>query len=212
MSGGQMVDPFDAALHWSRVVAILRGSTAAHIPAAATVLIELGIDVLEMPLTTPGALEAIAEVRSAHPDAFVGAGTVLSAIDAESAIDAGAQFLVAPAACPGMVSVAAARGLPSLPGFLTPSEALASVAGGATHVKLFPASATTPDLLRQMLVPLPHLKVVPTGGVDLEAAHRWISSGAVAVGVGSPLLGDALETGDLVGLATRAAQWRAELG
>ncbi|MGN6333173.1 MAG: bifunctional 4-hydroxy-2-oxoglutarate aldolase/2-dehydro-3-deoxy-phosphogluconate aldolase [Motilibacteraceae bacterium] len=200
-----------AAIESTRIVAILRATEPTRLVPAAAVLVEQGIEVLEFPLTTPGALDAVASARAALPSALVGAGTVLCAADAERAFQAGAQFVVSPTVAPDVIELAVHHGAAALPGAFTPTEALDCVRRGASHVKLFPAAATSPEFVRQVLAPLPDVRFVPTGGVGLEAAARWLAAGAVGVGVGSPLLGDALETGRFAELAERARRWRAAL-
>jgi 2-dehydro-3-deoxyphosphogluconate aldolase/(4S)-4-hydroxy-2-oxoglutarate aldolase len=204
-----LLEAVSAAIERTHVVAILRASAPTHLVDAAATLVGQGIDVLELPLTTPGALEAIASARERLGDsAFVGAGTVLTAAQARDAVAAGAQFLVSPATCLDVVAVAVEHGIVSLPGAFTATEVLACQQAGASHIKLFPASQATPGLLGQLFGPFPGLRFVPTGGVGLTDAPGWLSAGACAVGVGSPLVGDALETGDLDALAARAWAWR----
>lgn len=197
----------------SPVIAILRASSAEHLVAAAEVLVSEGITTLEFPLTTPGVLGAIAGARALLGSrAAVGAGTVLSAEDASYAIAAGAQFTVSPAVCSAATREAAALGVPAIPGAMTPTEVLTCVADGAFMVKLFPAVTLGPTFIKQMKAPLPSVKFVATGGVGLAEASGYLDAGASSLGVGSPLIGDALETGDLAALRLRARAWADALG
>lgn len=197
----------------SPVIAILRASTAEHLVAAAEVLVQEGITTLEFPLTTPGVFEAITAARTLLGErAAVGAGTVLTAADASAAIAAGAQFTVSPAVCSEATREAAARNIPAVPGAMTPTEVLACVADGAFMVKLFPAVTLGAGFIKQIKAPLPSVKFVATGGVGLNDAQAYLAAGASSLGVGSPLLGDALETGDLDALRLRARAWAQTLG
>jgi 2-dehydro-3-deoxyphosphogluconate aldolase / (4S)-4-hydroxy-2-oxoglutarate aldolase len=200
------------AIRRSRLVAILRASQPDRLVAGAEVLAEEGITTLELPLTSPGALDAIGRtVATLEGRAIVGAGTVRSLEDARRAIDVGAGFLVTPALCLPAVEYAVDRDIAVLPGVMTPTEINAALAAGAQMVKLFPAASLGPDHLGLMRVPFPELEAVPTGGVGLDHAASWLAAGAVALGVGSPLSGDALESGDMGGLRERARAWKAAL-
>lgn len=192
-----------------RVVAILRGSSAAHACRAAEVIAGAGVRLLEVSLTTPDALAAIAELTaSLPPGCLVGAGTVLTAADAEAAAGAGAAFLVTPAVTPS-VRRGVELGVPVLAGALTPTEIWTAMDAGAAAIKLFPASFGGVAHLAALRQPLPGVPFVPVGGVDRDAADAYLAAGAVAVGVGSPLVGRAAEDGDLAGLAARAASFAA---
>jgi 2-dehydro-3-deoxyphosphogluconate aldolase/(4S)-4-hydroxy-2-oxoglutarate aldolase len=178
--------------------------------AGALVLADEGVEALEFPLTSPGALDAISEAAGAlDGQAMVGAGTVCNVDDARRAIDAGARFLVSPSVSVPVIEHAVAHDATALPGTFTPTEISVATAAGAELVKLFPAASHRPEFLRQLRVPLPHVGVVPTGGIALQAASEWLAAGAVALGIGTPLTGESLETGDFAGLRTRARTWRA---
>ncbi len=188
----------------SGVMAILRAPTAQYVERAADVLIDAGITCIELTLTVPGALDAVARLaRDLPPGVALGVGTVITAQQAVDALDAGAGFLVSPAICPDVQSVAAAQGVPFYPGAWTPSEVLTAWQGGAAAVKLFPAVSGGPGHLRRLRDPLPDVPLVPTGGVAVEDVSGYLQAGAVAVGVGTPLLGDALTGGDLAELRER---------
>jgi len=163
---------------------------AAPLRAAATALAAGGIDIIEVTLTTPGALEAIAELASDEglKGCMVGAGTVLDVKAAREVIARGARFVVSPTFDRFVVRYCNDHYVPCLPGALTPTELLAASRAGASAVKLFPASAVGPRYLREVLAPLPFLRVVPSGGVSLENAGEWIRAGAAAVSMGSALV------------------------
>lgn len=187
------------------VVAILRARTAAHVDAVTDTLLDAGITCVELTLTVPGAVAILARLAERLPAAAaLGAGTVTDLAEARQAIDAGARFLVSPAVCTEVVDYGVARGLPCYPGAWTPTEALTAWRHGASAVKLFPAASGGPAHLRRLRDPLPHIPFVPTGGIDIDHVRDYLAAGAVAVGLGGPLLGDALTTGDTTALRVRA--------
>lgn len=173
-----------ARIRAQRVVGILR---CAEPVAVGTPLIEGGVDVVEVPLGVPGALEAISSLSDAFPSALVGAGTVMSPADARAAVDAGARFLLSPVLRPEVVEAAHAADVAAVPGAFTPTEIDACMAAGADLVKLFPADRLTPADLRVLLAALPGVPLVPTGGITAANAAEWLAAGAVAVGVGGGL-------------------------
>ncbi|RAJ38480.1 2-dehydro-3-deoxyphosphogluconate aldolase/(4S)-4-hydroxy-2-oxoglutarate aldolase [Kitasatospora sp. SolWspMP-SS2h] len=189
-----------------KVLAVVRADTPDLAVACLRTLAGAGITALEVSLTTPGALDAIARARAdSPPDVLIGAGTVLTAEHAELAAAAGASFAVTPGLTPGAPR-STALGLPLLCGALTPTEVLAALDAGATAVKVFPAATHGPGYLRDLLAPLPHAPLIAIGGIDADAAPRYLAAGARVVGVGSPLLGDAGRGGSLTALAERAAR------
>ncbi|MFB7113037.1 bifunctional 4-hydroxy-2-oxoglutarate aldolase/2-dehydro-3-deoxy-phosphogluconate aldolase [Streptomyces sp. NPDC056291] len=194
-----------AALRAHRLLAIVRGSDPDAALTTVLTLAEEGVILIEVSLSGRDALDVIARARAAlGPDATLGAGTVLSTEDARAAHKAGAAFLVTPAVGDG---VAAGRelGLPVLAGVMTPTDILQALRLGADALKLFPAgSAGGPGYLRDLRGPFPDLPFVPVGGVDAEAAAAYLRGGATAVGVGSPLIGDAAEGGSITALRERA--------
>lgn len=192
-----------------RLLAIIRGSDPAAAIAAGVVLAESGIRFLEVSLVTTDALRVIAEIGRRIPDGCVlGAGTVLTREDVARAEEAGAKFMVTPALTDS-VAESVARGIPVLAGAFTPTEVVSALKMGATAVKLFPSSLGGPAYLRALRDPLPLVPFVPVGGVNAALALEYLAAGAVAVGVGSPLLGDATRGGDLDALRSRAAEFHA---
>ncbi|MEU0156122.1 bifunctional 4-hydroxy-2-oxoglutarate aldolase/2-dehydro-3-deoxy-phosphogluconate aldolase [Micromonospora fulviviridis] len=189
------------------LLAIVRGADPDACVASVRVLAEAGVHLVEVSLTSTGALDVISRLARSGLPLTLGAGTVLTEQDARDARDAGAVFAVTPGYGAG-VDEAARLGMPVLAGCLTPTDVIAADQAGHI-VKLFPASAVGPAYLRALRDPLPHTDVVPVGGVDLDAAREYLASGAAAVGVGSPLLGDAPHGGDLAALADRAVRFRA---
>ncbi|MFJ8793017.1 bifunctional 4-hydroxy-2-oxoglutarate aldolase/2-dehydro-3-deoxy-phosphogluconate aldolase [Streptomyces sp. NPDC102462] len=198
---------FTNELQRNRLVAIVRGSDPKAALAGVLALAEEGVRLIEISLTTPDAETVITRaVEETGADAVIGAGTVVTRQDALRARDAGAQWMVTPALDNGFEH-AVALGVPVLAGALTPTEAVTAMRSGAAAVKLFPASLGGPGYLRALRDPLPDTPFVPVGGVDAEAARAYFAAGAVAVGAGSPLLGDAAQGGDLAQLRVRAREF-----
>ncbi|MFC4585849.1 bifunctional 4-hydroxy-2-oxoglutarate aldolase/2-dehydro-3-deoxy-phosphogluconate aldolase [Sphaerisporangium corydalis] len=201
------VTPFGEVLAARRLVAIVRGSDAGAALRTVVALAEEGVELIEVSLVTRDALGVISRARAALGGAaWLGAGTVLTGDDARVAADAGASYLVTPGVS-AAVSAGHRLGLPVLAGALTPTEVVAALAAGASAIKLFPASLGGVPYLRALRDPFPDVPFVPVGGVDAEAATAYLRAGAVAVGVGSPLMGDAASGGDLDGLRTRARRF-----
>ncbi|MFJ8764024.1 bifunctional 4-hydroxy-2-oxoglutarate aldolase/2-dehydro-3-deoxy-phosphogluconate aldolase [Streptomyces clavifer] len=197
-------------LRRERVIAIVRGTDTKAAERSVHILREEGIALIEVSLTTPDAAGIIARSSREAGGALIGAGTVLTGDDARAVQQAGAAFVVTPALAEGSVT-AHALGLPVVAGALTPTEIVRAVAEGASAVKLFPASVGGPAYLRSLREPLPEVPFVPTGGVDAEAAHAYLEAGALAVGVGSPIMGDAPHGGDPDALRERCRAFLATL-
>lgn len=197
MSSGAVTD----AIVSSGVVAILRAPSADAFAAVGEVLVEAGITAIEVTLTSRGALDAIAGLRRQLPERVaIGAGTVLGLQDAKASMAAGAQFLISPVYLPELDGLE----VPVYPGAYTPSEIFAASRGGAPLVKLFPAGAVGPRYLKDVHGPFPGIRIMPTGGVEIDDIAAWIGAGAAAVGLGGPLLGDAATGGSLAELGVRA--------
>ena len=193
-----------AGIRETRLVAIVRGTDGGAAAKAALAAMEEGFRYVEIALTTPDALAAIRDVRAAAPaGCFVGAGTVLTAQDVELVAEAGGQFTVTPALAES-IEASAARGIPVLAGALTPTEAYEAMTRGATAVKLFPASIGGPGYLKALRDPFPGIPFIAVGGVGLDEAAAYWQAGAVAVGLGGPLFGDAGSGGDLAPVRERA--------
>jgi 2-dehydro-3-deoxyphosphogluconate aldolase/(4S)-4-hydroxy-2-oxoglutarate aldolase len=187
-----------------RLVAIVRTHDADLAVPLAEAIIGGGIFSIEVALTTPRALETIAELvsRFAHR-ALVGAGTVRNALDASSAIAAGARFLVSPDFDERVLEKARSAQIPYVPGALTPSEVGKILAAGVDLIKIFPAVRLGPGYVQDLLGPFPQLRAIPTGGIDLSNAAEFLKAGAVALGVGSSLTNGTGRSG-LPGVTARA--------
>jgi 2-dehydro-3-deoxyphosphogluconate aldolase/(4S)-4-hydroxy-2-oxoglutarate aldolase len=176
-----------------KIVAVIRLHDYKHAVATARALVAGGIPILEFTLTGQGAIDAVMATRKALGDSVVaGVGTVLKADDAEAAIGAGAQFVVTPAVRPAVIAACVNRQTLSIAGGLTPTELLAAHEAGSELVKVFPAQVGGPRYIKDVLAPLPFLKLVPTGGVSAENARDFLAAGAVAVGIGGNLVSNRL--------------------
>ena len=189
-----------------RVIAIVRLPAPEPVVRVGRELADAGVAALEVALTTPGALDAIAALRKDLADrCAVGAGSVRTPSDVAAARAAGAQFLVTPTTRVNVLDAARRDNLPVVCGAFTPTEIDVAWSAGATLVKLFPASLGGPTYLREVLAPLPDVPLVPTGGVTPDSVHAWAAAGAVAVGVGSALVNAAeVAAGDWAALRRRA--------
>ena len=171
------------------VVAVIRMKDPANVRATVDALVAGGVRALEVTMTVPRAVELIRELAPTMPAGFLlGAGTVTDAATARAVIDAGASFIVGPVFRPEVIAACHERDVPAIPGCFSPTEILAAHEAGADIIKVFPATALGPQFIKDVRAPLPHVKLMPTGGVTLDNAGDWIRAGAVAVGVGSALV------------------------
>lgn len=176
----------DAALAAVPVIAVVRHDDAADAEQIAVAAIAGGIRVVEITFTVPDAAAVIARLRTAHPDAVVGAGTVLDPGQLDAAADAGAAFAVSPILDEAVAVRAAERQVPLIPGAFTPTEiARAALVGAA--VKIFPASALGPSFVAGIRDVLPHVRLMPTGGIGAADVGTWLAAGAHAVGIAGAL-------------------------
>jgi 2-dehydro-3-deoxyphosphogluconate aldolase/(4S)-4-hydroxy-2-oxoglutarate aldolase len=196
-----------ARLEAERLLAIVRTDSAADARVAGEALVAGGIACVEVSLTTPGALEAIAALAG---HAAVGAGTIRSVADAEAAVSAGAGYLLSPHADLAVVAWAREHDVLYIPGALTPTEVAAALDAGSPIVKLFPARAVGAVYVRDLLGPFPGAKLLPTGGIDAANAREYLEAGAVAVALGSSLI-NAATIADPTRLAALAGQARAAI-
>lgn len=189
-----------------RLLGIVRGPDPGRLLDCLRVLADNGLRLVEVSLTSTDAVGVLRRaVEELGDELILGAGTALTEAQVEDALSAGASYVVTPSDCPG-AAAALHRGAPLLLGALTPSEICAAHERAAA-VKVFPASLGGPAYLRALREPFPDVPLVPVGGVGLTESAEYFAAGAVAVGVGSPLLGDAVSGGDLSALASRAKRW-----
>ena len=170
-------------------IAIIRGTfSTAQLLASARVLVDEGLSVMEVTLNSPGALDAIANLRAELGDsALIGAGTCRNESEVRAALAGGAQFTVAPNLDLDSVRLAAASDRLHLPGVFTGSEIANAIAHGSRMLKLFPCDTQGPKLVRAMLAPFDELDLIAVGGVDAGNIAEFIAAGAAAVGLGSSL-------------------------
>lgn len=174
-----------AALTAVRAVPVIRSRTATEAMTVARALASGGLRVIEATFTTPD-VERVIEELSDEPDIIVGAGTVLTERQARSAVSAGARFLVSPVWLPWLPELSEDLGVPCIPGASTPSEVWNASESTAAAVKVFPiARLGGPSYIRDLLSPLPFLRIMATGGADLAMARELIDEGCIAVGLGS---------------------------
>lgn len=177
-----------SAIRRERLVAIIRSDSARRARDAAEVLLASGIAILEIALTTPGALVLVRELVDEVPEGVhVGVGTAVTAWDVRESARAGASFAVSPTTDVKAVRAAHDADMFSLPGAATPTEIVTAVSVGADMVKLFPASLWGLESFRHLRAPLPDVELVPSGGIAIHEVPDWLAAGAVAVGVGSSL-------------------------
>lgn len=193
------------------VVAVVRLPSSEGLLKVAEAIRAGGVVAIEFTMTTPGAIETLTRAAAEMGDDVVlGAGTVLDGATARAAILAGARFIVAPTLSRETIETCHRYGVVVIPGAYTPTEILTAWEWGADLVKVFPATGLGPRYLKDVLAPLPQVRLVPTGGVDLDTAGPFIKAGAAAVAVGSNLVDpQAVAAGDFERLTTTARAFRA---
>lgn len=195
------------------VIAIMRAQSSEQLIAAADAIKKGGVQAIEVTMTTPGALGVIAAAKERYgSDVIFGAGSVLDPETGRAAILAGADFIVSPTLNLELIELCNRYGVPTAPGCYTPTEILTGWQAGADFIKLFPAGVGGPGLVKAILAPLPQVRIIPVGGVNLDTAADFIRNGAVALGVGSSLVNQKLlDAGDLDELTRRAAAFIARV-
>jgi len=172
----------------NKLVAVIRGASPSNIVDVASALREGGINILEITAETPGFLSMIEQVAGAFDDILVGAGTVLDPETARVAILSGAKFIISPIVNPETIKLTKRYNVVSISGAMTPTEILTAYESGADIIKVFPANILGPSYLKDVHGPLPHIPLMPTGGVNLANVREYFKNGAVAVGLGSSLV------------------------
>jgi 2-dehydro-3-deoxyphosphogluconate aldolase/(4S)-4-hydroxy-2-oxoglutarate aldolase len=191
------------------IVAILRSPSSDQLTNVARALFEGGIDVIEVTFTVPGALEILAAVKKELGNrVLLGAGTVLDPETARAALLAGAEFIVSPSVNLEVIRLCHRYDKVVMPGAFTPTEILAAWEAGADVVKVFPSDCVGPGYLKALRGPFPQIRLMPTGGVNLETLPAFIKAGASAVGVGGSLVEpQAIREGNFARLRELAGQY-----
>jgi 2-dehydro-3-deoxyphosphogluconate aldolase / (4S)-4-hydroxy-2-oxoglutarate aldolase len=173
----------------SGIVAIVRSHDSAHLVQVAKALADGGISIIEITMTVPDAVEVVRQVRRGLGDhVLVGAGTVLDPETARAVLLAGAEYIVAPTVNVEVIRLCQRYGKLVMPGAFTPTEILTAWEAGADIVKVFPADTVGPAFFKALRGPLPHIRLMATGGVDLTTAAAFLNAGACCLGIGSQLV------------------------
>ncbi|GAB7021126.1 bifunctional 4-hydroxy-2-oxoglutarate aldolase/2-dehydro-3-deoxy-phosphogluconate aldolase [Halostagnicola bangensis] len=194
----------------SGVIAVLRGIDDEQIVPVARAIHDAGVNGIEVTADGDRVREKIAAVDEelSDTDAVIGAGTVLDAPTAQSVIDAGAKFVLAPDVNIDVITTCNRHGVVSVPGVMTPTEAVTAVEAGADILKMFPATTVGPGHISALQGPLGDLPIVPTGGVSTDNVADFFDAGALAVGAGSAIVDyDAIEAGDMDQVQQTAAEF-----
>lgn len=198
------------ALLTAKVVAVIRGADADEAVAVAQAAIAGGVNVIELTYTTPNVAKAFGQLEGTD-DALIGAGTVLDAQTARHALLHGAQFVVSPHFDEEIAKVCNRYNVPYLPGCMTIKEMVQATEWGCDILKLFPANGFEPSFIKAVNGPLPKVRIMPTGGINMDNMNDWLDAGAVAVGIGSDLT-KAYQAGGAGQVTDLAKQYRARLG
>lgn len=195
------------------VVAIMRARSSDQLLAAADAIKAGGVNAIEVTMTTPGALDIVSQAVARYgADVFFGVGSVLDPESARAAILAGAQFVVCPTLDVRTIKLCNRYSVPVMPGAYTPTEILAAWEAGADIVKVFPASVGGPAYIKAVKAPLPQIKLMPVGGVDLDTAADFIRAGCEVVAVGSALVNQRLlDAREFDTIVERARRFREEV-
>ncbi len=191
------LDTFERVMRQLPLVAILRGLTPAQAPAIGAALTDAGFGLIEVPLNSPESLASIECRAAAHPEALIGAGTVLTVQEVHAVHAAGGRLVVSPCLDTAVVRAALDRGMVCLPGVLSPSEAFAALRAGAHRLKLFPAEMTPPVVVKALRAVIPpQVPLLPVGGVTPANLAAYRAAGASGAGLGSALYrpGDSADT------------------
>ncbi|MGC4032789.1 MAG: bifunctional 4-hydroxy-2-oxoglutarate aldolase/2-dehydro-3-deoxy-phosphogluconate aldolase [Tepidisphaeraceae bacterium] len=190
----------------SGVVAVIRAPSIDILPDLTEALVAGGVVSIEVTLSTPKAIQGIELLADKLGDkAVIGVGTVIDAGTAADAIRAGAQFVVSPITDKSIIDTVIRQGKVMIPGAFTPTEIVNAWTMGGDVIKVFPSTALGPQFFKDILAPLPQLKLTPTGGVDAKNVGQWIKAGAVCVGAGSALVTkDAMANKDWAGITANA--------
>lgn len=187
------------------LVAILRGVTPDEVEGIGAALVDAGVRIIEVPLNSPDPLASIARLSLRYgDDALIGAGTVVDVADVARVADAGGRLIVAPNTDAGVIRAARTAGLVAAPGYFTPSEGFAAIAAGAHALKLFPAEAASPAVVKAQRAVLPrHVPLIVVGGITAEAMPAYREAGADGFGLGSALYAPGVTAAEIAVRARR---------
>ena len=191
------------------IIAVVRAQQAQQVIPLSEALLAGGVVAIEITLTTPNAIEAIRDACTKFGSrALIGVGTVLDSTACHAALEAGAEFVVTPICRPEFVSIVHQAGRPIMLGAFSPTEAQTAHEAGADFIKIFPADSLGPSYVKALRAPLPHLRIVPTGGVEVDNVRDFLQAGCAALGVGSALVSaKILQVADWQELTRRAAEF-----
>lgn len=200
----------------SGVVAVVRVDSQDEAIGATRALLKGGVRCIEITFTVPDAANVIARVAEEnqkgnfecpHGSLVLGAGTVTDTVQAQMAFEAGATYFVSPCVVPEVIEAAQTLGVAMLPGAFTPTEIFNAFQMGGDIIKVFPATRLGPSYIKDVRAPLPHIPLLPTGGVEASNAGEWIKAGAIALGVGGKLVDKAaIKAGNWDEITKRAAE------
>ena len=191
------------------IIAVVRAQRSDQVIPLSQALIAGGVIAIEITMTTPDAIAAIRAARQTlGEDALFGVGTVLDGDTCRAALEAGAEFVVTPICRTELIGIAHDADRPIMIGAYTPTEAQLAHEAGADFVKIFPADGLGPGYMKSLRAPLPHLRLVPTGGVDVHNVGEFLKAGCVALGVGSSLVSSKiLQEGNWSALQKKAGEF-----
>jgi len=195
------------------IIPVVRAKSADALLDLARALLAGGIPICEVTLTVPGAIDGIRRLAAAFgKEVLLGVGSVTRADQVEEAVAAGAEFIVGPVLVPEVIQAAHRHDKVVIPGAFTPTEIFQAHAAGADVVKVFPASVGGPSYFKAILAPMPFLKLMPTGGVDLSTVGAFLKAGAVMLGAGAALVDSAaIQKGDWATITKLARAFRDEV-
>ncbi len=173
-----------------KIISVVRYKDQEKIEKIVESIIEGGINLIEITMTIPNAIEIIKKLANKYKDSnvIIGAGTVVDFQIAKEAIDVGAQFVVSPILNKEIIKVCNELNIVTIPGIATPTEAYEAMKSGAEILKLFPSNIFKPNIIKTLKGPFPEIKLMPTGGINLDNMNEWIDNGAIALGIGGELL------------------------
>jgi 2-dehydro-3-deoxyphosphogluconate aldolase/(4S)-4-hydroxy-2-oxoglutarate aldolase len=173
-----------------KIISVVRYKDQEKIEKIVESIIEGGINLIEITMTIPNAIEIIKKLENKYKDSnvIIGAGTVVDFQIAKEAIDVGAQFVVSPILNKEIIKVCNELNIVTIPGIATPTEAYEAMKSGAEILKLFPSNIFKPNIIKTLKGPFPEIKLMPTGGINLDNMNEWIDNGAIALGIGGELL------------------------